>query len=148
MEAAWWKEIVWFAPAPVNKLAITITTEDYITINPPLVSELPERIKIGVHPTEGKIVLTAPDGESHAVRKNGRIQDRDIVAALIKAGITLPARFAVQRDSDAWIGTAVPAAPPLTRIRTKPKRATRGEMEALAKEADELCNPKTTKKKR
>ena len=147
METPWWKEIVWFAPAPVNKPAITITTEDYITINPPLVSELPERVKIGVHPTEGKIVLTVPDGESHTVRKNGRIRDRAIVAALIKAGITLPARIVVQRDNNAWIGTAVPAAPSLTRIRTKPKRATRGEMEALAKEADELCNPKITRKK-
>lgn len=142
------EQVVWFIPESLSKLAITVTCEEYFTMNPLLVSALPERIRVGVHPDDGTIVLLEAHDEGYAVRKNGRIRDRRITRQLLDAGIIFPARFIVNRQGEFWIATALPSAQTLIRRNTKAKRATPAEMQALKKEANDLCKQKAVKKQR
>ena len=94
----------WFLPEEKPPYVITIPNEHTLSLNEKLRKQITGPIKIGIS-ADGKTICVRPIADSgFRVLNSGRIHAETVIAALLRSGIKLPARYSVQEDEDRWIG--------------------------------------------
>lgn len=123
-----------FPAARVQACFLTITAKNKTSLSPKIAQATGRRVRL--HMSSGGLsVLLVPGKENetcHTVTKAGFISSKAFVEAIAAEGVSLPARYEMQKDeaTGAWIGKLVRPAKPDTKKATprKPRVSGLGSM--------------------
>lgn len=100
--------------ASLTSMALNISASGHIAMNQRLydrvVQQVPSlNLEFLIHPDRTLLALRISDTPNYKFPKGGRIKDTAFSRQLVSAGISLPARYAMNWEPsvNAWIGTLV-----------------------------------------
>lgn len=116
------EEFTWFLPTPKSDMAINIPNPNLLNLNNKLLDEMPAYIMLGISSDGTKIFIKDHGEDGFKVIKSGTIKAHDVISALTKSGVHLPARYIVTNTDGGWIATlALPISPKTNKTVSKPR---------------------------
>lgn len=73
--------------------------------------------------------------QGYRVPKNGRIKDLRLVKAIEQRGVSLPAKYIVEKINEMWIASIIPGAP-IKSVGKTPKKPRRNGLKAMIPKQD------------
>lgn len=126
----------WFLPSPPKPvLILTVFNDGVIRLNGKLCEEIPKTLKIGVDVDGKTLGLVECSEKGYRIPKNGRVKDINLVKAIEKRGVSLPAKYMVEKVNDLWVARIVPPIP-ITKVGSTPKKPRRNGLKTMLPKRD------------
>lgn len=98
------QEFIWFDLSPKPpEMMINVSETGGFTFNRPAREALPPHIKIGIKPDGRTVCIVEDPASGYTLPKSGTVTRPELVKHITSAGVVLPARYVMRRESDCWI---------------------------------------------